>query len=252
MSDGPPDAGQALVLERRRLIAAATTGIAVGMAGAPRHASAQPVSPAGAGAPRDLSIIDAAVPVGGLLQSANFGLVGVFDIDWLLEPRYTRLLDNFAASPGAFTSVRFFGALNSGDRENTIPSRSGGVWLRREDKPDFAVTLNALDALVSRGIVPFVTLSFFPPAVSDFPVTPPAGFFRLGGACAGFSARLRIKIRCFRSRALAAGGLERAKFSTLLAQRFRPVSGAVPGDQRSRFPHWLYRPSRRPDPCLYA
>jgi hypothetical protein len=176
MSDGLPNAGQAFVLDRRRLIAAATTGIALGTVGETPPAPAQSVNPAGADASRSLSITDSAVPVGGLLQSANFGLLGVFDIDWLLEPRYTRLLDYFAASPGAFTSIRFFGALNSGEREDTIPSRSGGVWLRREDKPDFAVTLDALDALVSRGIVPFVTLSFFPPAVSDSPVTPPRDF----------------------------------------------------------------------------
>ena len=120
-------------------------------------------------------ITDSARPEGEPLRTGDFGVVGVFDVDWLLEPRFTRLLDNFAASPGGFTGVRFFGALNSGEREDTLPKTSGGVWRRREEVPDFSVTLDALDALVSRGIVPFVTLSFFPAAVSASPVMPPDG-----------------------------------------------------------------------------
>src|SRR4051812_10565735 len=61
-------------------------------------------------------------------RPADFGIVGVFDVDWLLQPRFTRLLDSMAASPGAFSGVRFFGALNSGELENVFPQSSGGVW----------------------------------------------------------------------------------------------------------------------------
>lgn len=124
-------------------------------------------------APRRLSIADSAVPEGAPLRPAEFGIVGVFDVDWLLEPRFTRLLDNLAASPGAFRVIRFFGALNSGEREDTIPRRSGGVWRRREEAPDFSVTLRALGALVSRGLVPLVGLDFFPAAISAAPIEPP-------------------------------------------------------------------------------
>jgi xylan 1,4-beta-xylosidase len=41
---------------------------------------------------------------------------------------------------------------------------------------DFSVPLAALDALVSRGITPFVALTFFPGAVSRGPVVPPSGY----------------------------------------------------------------------------
>lgn len=127
-------------------------------------------------APEPLRIADLAVPGAGSLQPAEFGIVGVFDVDWLLQPRFTRLLDHLAASPGAFKAVRFFGALNSGELEDKFPKRSGGVWRRIEDPPDFTTTLRALDALVSRGLVPFIALTFFPSAVSASPIAPPANF----------------------------------------------------------------------------
>jgi xylan 1,4-beta-xylosidase len=103
----------------------------------------------------------------------DFGIVGVFDVDWLIEPRFTRLLDIMAASPGAFSGVRFFGALNSGERENVFPKSSGRVWPDPASPMDFSVTLSALEALVTRGLVPFVNLSFFPAAVSSTPIRPP-------------------------------------------------------------------------------
>ena len=53
---------------------------------------------------------------------------GVFDLDWLLEPRFTRLLDTMAASPGAFRIVRVFGVLNAGEREAVFPTSSGSTW----------------------------------------------------------------------------------------------------------------------------
>lgn len=127
------------------------------------------------GVPRRLSLVHSAMPEPGAppLRPGDFGTVGVFDVDWLLEPRFTSLLDNFAASPGAFRTVRFFGALNSGERENTLPRSGGGVWRRRGEPPDFSVTLDAVGALVSRGLIPFVNLGFFPPAVSSSPIAPP-------------------------------------------------------------------------------
>jgi len=109
-------------------------------------------------------------------QAAAFNTVGVFDIDWLLDPRFTRLLDNVAASPGAFGGVRLFGALNSGEKENVFPKGSGGVWRRPDEPIDLSVSLRALAELTSRGLVPFVGLTFFPSAVSPSPIEPPPSF----------------------------------------------------------------------------
>ncbi|MFL5338403.1 MAG: hypothetical protein ACJ8H8_35880, partial [Geminicoccaceae bacterium] len=110
---------------------------------------------------------------GASFDPASFASVGVLDIDWLLDPRFTRLLDAFAASPRAFRSVRFFGALSSGEKENVFPGSSGSVWNDTAREPDFARTLEAIDALVSRGLAPFVGLNFFPRAVSPSPIAPP-------------------------------------------------------------------------------
>ncbi|HJS86438.1 MAG TPA: hypothetical protein VJ779_13355 [Acetobacteraceae bacterium] len=109
-------------------------------------------------------------------QAAAFSTVGVFDIDWLLDARFTRLLDNMAASPGAFGGARFFGALNSGEKENVFPKSSGDVWHRPNEPIDFSTTLRALAELTSRGLVPFVGLNFFPAAVSPSPIQPPPSF----------------------------------------------------------------------------
>ena len=109
-------------------------------------------------------------------QADAFNMVGVFDVDWLLDPRFTRLLDNLAASPGAFGAVRFFGAFNSGEKENVFPTSSGDVWRYPSEPIDFSVTMRALDTLVSRQLVPFISLTFFPAAVSPSPVQPPSSF----------------------------------------------------------------------------
>lgn len=107
-----------------------------------------------------------------------FNMVGVFDIDWLVAPQFTRLLDNMAASPGAFGAIRFFGALNSGEREDVFPKSGGGVWKNPSDPIDFSITLRAIEALTTRGFVPFVCLNFFPPAVSSSPIRPPPSLER--------------------------------------------------------------------------
>jgi hypothetical protein len=108
------------------------------------------------------------------VRTEEFSIVGVFDVDWLLEPRFQRLLDNMAASPMAFRTGRFFGSLNSGTLENIDPTDSGIVWPSVISPMDFSVTFNALEALTSRSLMPFVVLSFSPSAVSRSPTLPPA------------------------------------------------------------------------------
>ncbi|MDQ2803674.1 MAG: hypothetical protein M3Y41_13715 [Pseudomonadota bacterium] len=124
-------------------------------------------------------LIDSAAPVRhpGLaapFDPHSYAAVGMLDIDWLLDSRFTRLLDNFAASPGAFRTVRFFGALSSGEKENVFPWSSGSVWNDPSREPDFTRTLDAIEALVSRALLPFVSLTFFPRAVAPSPITPPS------------------------------------------------------------------------------
>ena len=131
-------------------------------------------------APGRTAAADAAVLVhsarpGAPFRVDAFNIAGVFDADWLLERRYTRLLDTMAASPGAFGTVRFFGALNAGEREDVFPTGSGRTWPDAAGPMDFSPSFAALDTLVSRGITPFVGLTFFPRAVSPGPVTPPPG-----------------------------------------------------------------------------
>ena len=101
----------------------------------------------------------------------EFAMVGVFGLDWLLDPRFTRLLDTLAASPGAVRAVRVFGALSLG-RDRVAPLHSAGVW-DGPGPPDFTRTLQALETLTSRGLTPFLPLTFFPPHVSPAPAQPP-------------------------------------------------------------------------------
>ena len=103
-------------------------------------------------------------------------MVGVGDVDWLLEPRFGRLLDNLAASPGAFTAARVFGVLNSGAREDIKPEGGGTVWPSPDAPIDFSATLDGLAALTARGLIPFVALGLFPRAISPSPIAPPASF----------------------------------------------------------------------------
>jgi hypothetical protein len=111
-----------------------------------------------------------------VFERQNFGTVGIFDVDWLIQPQFTQLLDNFAASPGAFHGVRFFGSFTSGQREAFIPESGGNVWTRADRPIDFTTTFHALDALTTRGLIPFVVLGFFPPAISSSPIRPPTGW----------------------------------------------------------------------------
>lgn len=114
------------------------------------------------------------------IRTDLFGMVGVFDVDWLADVSFAPLLDNFAASPGAFTAVRFFGALNSGTKEKTTPteSRQSAIGSQQSvpSSQSFSPAFAGLEALTSRGLIPFVQLSFFPPSVSSSPVVPPASF----------------------------------------------------------------------------
>jgi len=112
-----------------------------------------------------------AVPTPVPFLPDEFAMVGVFGLDWLLDPRFTRMLDTLAASPGAVRAVRVFGALSLG-RDTVFPTESTGVW-DGPGPPDFSRTLSALEALTSRGLIPFLPLSFFPPAVSAMPTRPP-------------------------------------------------------------------------------
>ena len=138
------------------------------------------VLPAAAGrgrAPVDLALTVSAQAQGGNergFEKGALGTVGVFDGDWLLQPGFTRVLDNIAASPGAFHGVRFFGAFTSGQLDAYTPDSGGRVWRGPGQAINFSSTFQALDALTRRGLVPFVALGFFPPAVSASPIRPPS------------------------------------------------------------------------------
>lgn len=116
----------------------------------------------------------AALPEALPFLADEFAMVGVFGLDWLLDPRFTRLLDILAASPGAVRTVRVFGALSLG-RDRVAPLHSAGVW-DGPGPPDFSRTLQALTTLTSRGLTPFLPLTFFPPRVSPAPAQPPAAW----------------------------------------------------------------------------
>jgi hypothetical protein len=130
----------------------------------------------------DESLVAVSVKSEGAGQRAfarqDFGTVGIFDVDWLVQPQFIQLLDNLAASPGAFHGVRFFGAFTAGQPEAFIPESGGDVWTRADQPIDFTATFRALEALTVRGLVPFVVLGFFPPAVSSSPIRPPVDWDR--------------------------------------------------------------------------
>ena len=102
-----------------------------------------------------------------------FGTVGVYDVDWLQQPPYLAMLDNLAASPGAFSGGRFFGSLSAGTL-GQLTQGGDTVWPSTDAPIDFTSTFEALAELTSRGLTPFVGLGFFPGAVSPSPIQPPA------------------------------------------------------------------------------
>lgn len=106
-------------------------------------------------------------------EREGFGIVGIYDGDWFTRPGVSHLLDNLAASPGAFHGIRYFGAFTAGQPERFVPEAGGRVWTSVDSPMDFSATFDALEALTSRGLVPFVPLGFFPPAISESLLQPP-------------------------------------------------------------------------------
>lgn len=128
------------------------------------------------------TVEDLKVPLSGPkgpVNGAEFALVGEFDVDYLTDAGFKRLLDNLAASPVAFKTVRVMKALNSGTTEAgtaSPPSSSTGTVWPSGGSIDLSTTFNALAELTTRGLVPFVVLGFFPANVSASPSTPPANY----------------------------------------------------------------------------
>ncbi len=160
----------------RRALLARSSAAAVGalLAACGKHTTPAPQS----SALPPIPLIASATPTDGPpVRTDEFSMVGVFDVDWLADPTFAPLLDNLAASPDAFTAVRFFGALNSGTKEKTTPTESGQRAAGSEQPTQsFVSAFAGLEALTARGLIPFVQLSFFPVSVSPSPVVPPASF----------------------------------------------------------------------------
>jgi len=111
----------------------------------------------------------------GAVNPAEFSLVQQFDVGWLLDPGCQRMLDYLQASPVAFQTVRVMKVFTSGGTpelgipmNGNPPTIAGGtVWPAGSSSSSisFTTTLNALAELTSRGLIPFVVLSFFPDGV---------------------------------------------------------------------------------------
>ena len=123
-------------------------------------------------------VFDLVVPTSGPqgpVAADEFSMAGMYDIDVLVPSvsttysgAFSRLLQNMAASPGAFDKVRVFKCLNSGEIETSAPPEDGGtVWTSTSSPPDFTVSLDGLAELVQKNLTPYVVLGFFPPAVSS-------------------------------------------------------------------------------------
>jgi hypothetical protein len=125
------------------------------------------------GGDEPVKVFDLIVPPSGPhgpVDPSAFSLVQVFDVGWLSDPGYQRQLDNFAASPGAFKTIRVMKVFTSGGTLETGingTAESGTVWPAGAAGTaiDFSVTLNALAELTSRGLTPFIVLSFFPDGI---------------------------------------------------------------------------------------
>jgi hypothetical protein len=111
----------------------------------------------------------------GPVNPGNYALVSSFDIDWLNTAGFQTMLDNLAASPGAFKTVRVMKALSSGTAElgsivTNLAPPDDAVWAYAA-KPappgpiSFSATISALTELTKRGLTPFVVLGFFPDGV---------------------------------------------------------------------------------------
>jgi Glycosyl hydrolases family 39 len=109
----------------------------------------------------------------GPVSPGNYSMVSSFDIDWLNTTGYQVLLDNLAASPGAFKTVRVMKVLNSGTAElgilgnPSLPPAADSVWPYNAPIPAgaFSATISGLTQLTQRGLTPYVVLGFFPAGV---------------------------------------------------------------------------------------
>jgi hypothetical protein len=115
----------------------------------------------------------------GPVKAVNYAFISSFDIDWLNTAGFQTMLDNMAASPGAFQTVRVMKALNSGTAElgSTVdtdqPPADDTVWPYTEapalpapiNLSATSPTISALTELTQRGLTPFVVLGFFPDGV---------------------------------------------------------------------------------------
>jgi Glycosyl hydrolases family 39 len=135
-------------------------------------------------------VLDLIVPTSGPkgpVHPDEFSMVGMYDIGTLLgsaessstedySAATARLLQNMAASPGAFDKVRVFKCLNSGNTETGgQPASSGTVWPSGSSAPAFAVSIDGLASLVQNNLTPYVVLGFFPAEVSPSgPTAPPS------------------------------------------------------------------------------
>src|SRR4051794_8623292 len=129
----------------------------------------------GASAAPELQL-DVSNPDGAPFRSEDMGLIGVYDVDWLVRPEFGRMLDLFAASPGAIVGVRFFETFTAGQTEQLRPESGGTVWPDPDAPMDFGIPFAALENLIARNLTPFIALTFFPPAISASPIEPPANW----------------------------------------------------------------------------
>ncbi len=125
------------------------------------------------------------------INPADFSLVQLFDLGWVFDPGYQRLLDNLAASPGAFSTVRVMKPFTNGiatAATATAPAQpaqpsetgiggttmAGNVW-PASGAIDLSGTLNGLYELTRRNLIPFVVLGFFPDGIYQGIIDPPSG-----------------------------------------------------------------------------
>jgi hypothetical protein len=120
------------------------------------------------------------------VHPADFGLVQLFDLGWVFDPGYQRLLDNLAASPGAFSAVRVMKVFTNGiattqsnPPRGALPNEpgfgtatGGNVW-PANGTIDLSGTLDGLYELTRRKLTPFIVLGFFPDGIYGNLLPPP-------------------------------------------------------------------------------